>query len=747
MAADDIIAPIQSGQGAAGRGVPAPIDYRQIERPIEGITPYHLQHSGGEQHAEALARVFKEFEGGAQAIEGAINKKAGAQAGAAAGAAGNPELKTGLAAITASGEAYNAAAHTAYIARTKDNLDAHLTEIEQDTAGDPISFQQRAQAAADAALKAAPDVYKPELQIDLTHRINAGVARTREQAIVTARNDAWASYTDGRDSRIQSTVKTASALTGDAQTAVIQNALMNDRSLLDGLVKARAISPERAAVLHDKFNGDMTSAVHDGYVSATVDRFMENSRAGDVEAADRAWKAYVSDPQHSEDDKNAVTTKYLAETTKYHEMQSRVYANDIAGVGQRLVQGVYGNSIEPEIRHLYKIGALSPEGLHSLLDQSMRNQVQGLEDDSTNQAFDAALNGTGPKFDPASASAKKAADTYVKTHMLSSNIAPLSDMWTATMSNFAQRTNIIPPLALAQIRIGLISDDPNVAARAAASAERIRSQNKDLDPYDKDPKAAATASMIDANLKSGMSAVRAVTLARQTLDRDEGQRKVIDAQYKKLVEQSPGANTKALQSALDSATPGMFNRAPNVSANPGLVAENDRLVGMFYGLTQDIDKSRQLAAQQIQTVWGVQHVNGAPELVKHPIPDKLAPIVRADLAERAKGSGFAGDPAELRLVPNSFTDSSDGRIWAVHHVDPKTGLEDVLLDDKNRPLAYSLPSTQQAFDGAVQALEDKKIAAAKAEREAKIKNRADQMLFEQQLADQYLTGGGRRAAQ
>lgn len=743
--ANDFIPEAQAGEGAAPRGAPAPIDYRQIERPIEGITPYHLQHSGGAEHAEALQKVFREFGGAANAFAEQSAKKAGVAAGAAAGASptGDGSQKTGLAALTTYGSSYNAAVQVAYLSRTKDNLATHIEQIRQDNEGDPATFEVAARAAAAAALKEAPNAYKPELEIDLNHMINAGIVRTREQQIQSARSEALSSYTDNRESRIQTLVKTSSALRGDEQSAVLTNALADDKSRLDALVKARAITPERAAQWHAKYNSDMATAVQAGHIDYLTSTAMDHVRAGDLTAGDEAWKKFINDPNNSEDDKNAFTKQYHAESTAYHEMQSRAHAEDVGTLMQRLVQGVYGSGVENQMHQMFKQSILSPEQLHGLLDHSMRNQVQAIDDDNSNKLVDDAMHGHGG-LDPESATAKKAVDTYVKTHGLLSNMPPLSDTWTAMVSHIAKLTNILPPVAMAQSRISLVQGTAKEQAMAASALERIRADNPNLDPYDKDSKSAARASLIDQNLKVGMDPVRAVEKADAVLDRPEAIKKQDEANYTKIAQQNPQANTRVLQSIFNKATPGLFSSAPPVPN--AMAAENERLTRDFFSITGDIGKAQQLAGQQLMTVWHQTSMNGTPELVKHGIPESQVPAVRADIATRAADWNYAGDPKDLKLIPNQFTDATNGGVWTVVHVDPKTGDRDVLLTKDNRTVVYSPPAPPDPAI-ALQKANDESLARAKAQRDAQRKNSTDQILFEQQLSDQYFSPhAGRRPA-
>lgn len=752
MADNDLAAPIQSGEGPAPRGAPliGP-DYRALQAPA--VVNTNLPDNGAAERAAAMGRAFREFGDVSAKVGNQLMSQAGREAGAKAGLDPNFQPKTGLASITAYGSAYDAAAHVSYINGTQAQVENALSTAEQDAAGDPVAFQTRAAAIGEAIVKQAPDMYKPELTNMIALRMQAGMTRTRAQAIQTARSDAYESYTSTTGSRIDTALQTASTLPGDQQAALVQKTIEDNRTQLDALVQARAITPERSAILQNKFQAQMTTAVQDQYTNNTVNHFMDLARAGDVDAADRALHQYITDPANSDADKAAVTKAYMTQADTFTQLQGKLHANDVAAIGQSLVQGkglpagqgAYGPDIEPQIHQLYKIGAISPELLHSLMDQSMRNQVNSIHDDSSNQLIDAAIHG-GPKLDPEDKTVVKAADTYFRTHVAMSGVQPLSDPWVVGASAFARQTNIIPPSVLSQIRIGLISGNPQQAAQAAAAAERIRAANPQLDPYNKDPRSAAIANEINANTHAGMAPAAAYQTAVQTVDRPEAQAKVIKANYAQIVKQDPNGNGKALQDAMDAQVPGLFAKAP--PAPVPLQAEYSRLVSTYYGMTQNIDTARKLAVQQTQTTWGMSQMNGTPELVKYP-PEKLGitpQVIRSDVAASVKAAGYAGDPSQVHLTPNSNTDASGGRIWTLTHVDPKTGFPDVLLDQANRPLQYQVPAGPD-FAKARQALIEQRIALAREQRDANRKNSADQTMYEQQLADQYLNGNPMQRAQ
>lgn len=758
MSDDNFIAPMSPGGAAGGTtSTPAP-QYRQVQSPTQLLEARFLPDSGAANRAAALADTFKQFSKTSQDVADKLNINAGTQDGAAAGLDPNFAPKTGLAAITAYGSAYDAAAHVSYVNAQHTAMEGQASDIEQKSAGDPVTFTTVATAARDAAVKNASPIYQPEILASWNQRIMAGTSRLKEQAIVTARSDAWESYTSSIDSRQRAALTTAAQLPPDQQAAVIQNTITENRQQLDALVTARAITPEKSAVLQNRFVEALQNQVHGQYTSTTVDRMMDLARAGDVDAADAAMHAYVTDPNNSDTDKNAVIKDYEDEREKYTKLQSQVHAKDIANVGQQLVQGdgeingqgAYGSKIEPQIHQLYKIGAINPEGLHSLLDQSMRNQVKAIGDSVDNYNIDALMHGQGQKLDPKDTAAQDAVDTYFKSHIALNGTTPADASYAIGASAIVKATNIVPKSVQSQIRIGLISGDPVGAVNAARLADRIQQNNPQADLYASDPKLAALSSLINDNLRAGMAPAAAYTMATSQVNVTPSEKDIRDKAYADAIRKQNGGNADAtnaaaLQKSVNSLyAPHFWNSNPP-AAPVAMQAEYESLVKQFYQNTTDLPKSQALAAAQLQKTWGVSKVNGAPEIMKYPIPDADVPLVRADIAKSAAAAGYTGDAAQLHLTPNGLTDQSSGRYWSVTHTD-EHGVTDTVLDSHNQPIVYDARQSPQDYAKYRQGQIDKKLDDARQLRDVQRSMDAEQIPGEKHLADFYLKPSGAMAS-
>ena len=167
-------------------------------------------------------------------------------------------------------------------------------------------------------------------------------------------------------------------------------------------------------------------------------------------------------------------------------------------------------------------------------------------------------------------------------------------------------------------------------------------------------------------------------------------------------------------------------------------AEYNGLVRQYYDSTANLPQARELAEAQLHKTWGVSSINGAPELMKYPIPQQMVPTVRADIASSVKAAGYQLDPSQVHLVPNAYTDASGGKVWSLVHTEP-SGLSDVLLGKDNRPLVYHVP-TGPDFVAAREKIIQQKLTQARQLRAEQRQNSSDQIMFEKQLSDEILRG-------
>jgi len=739
MADADFIPPVINNGGTGSvnvGGVRAP-DYRQIQSPAEvnvrGID--RAASAAGDAaagRARELGDAFKQFEGDANAIGDKLAVQKGQAAGAAAGAAGTGAPISGLASITPYAGAYNAAVHSTYITNSQLSLEQHLSDIEGQNVGNPDGFQTQSTAVVQAALKQMDPTYVPEMSLWAQSRIQAGLNRQNDQKATDVRNQALATYQSATPDLTTAAIHTAIALPGPQGDAVISKLYQDDRDKLNALVASRVITPEQANTLHQKFLADADNQFTGARIDKSLQPILQTMRSN-VEAADKL--IVTPDPNLAPAENATRVQEFEKEREQYVKSQSQAHVDDLAGVHQQLAGGSYGADVEGQLHGLYKQGALTEEGLFSGLAESLRNQKADAEDQASMKLVDDVVHGVrqGP-LDPKDSTQAAAVDKYFQEHIALSGQGIGDQQYAAGAAEVFRQTGILPASVQSRIRIGLLSGDPVRAASAAGLAAKIQGVNPTADSFVSNPRLAAISGLINDNVKAGLPVTQAYTMALRAVDIPEGERKVRDQNYGAAVKSTNNTNSAALQQQLDKATPGMFAHSP--PAPIPMQAEFDSLTRQYYDQTGNIGKARDLAGADVQKTWGVSTVNGSPELQKYPVSDAQVPTVRADIATSAKAAGYDGDPLQLHLTPNANTDASGGRIWSLTHVAPD-GAQDILLGPNNRPLQYSMPSTQN-FAQARQALIDQKLDRARQQRDFDRQTSLDQIPGEKQLADHYL---------
>jgi hypothetical protein len=275
-----------------------------------------------------------------------------------------------------------------------------------------------------------------------------------------------------------------------------------------------------------------------------------------------------------------------------------------------------------------------------------------------------------------------------------------------------QQTNILPKSAESWARVALLSNDPIAAGQAADFMSRVHQAKPNAYAWNEEPKLSALASVLQDNMAAGIDPVQAYELARKTTwDMKESDVKVREENYRKLLKKDPNVN--ALGDTLNEDR-GFFQS--DLPVPVGAQAEYEGLVRQYYLLTDDLAQARKLAGKQVRSSWGQTTVNGKPEITKYPVERFGLPpeVVRADIAAAVEPLGL--DPARVRLVPGPSTDRTKGMTWALGYID-ETVMPEIVLDAKNRPLAYALP-TGQGFGEAREAARRKNLARARAEQEA-----------------------------
>jgi hypothetical protein len=715
------------------------IDYRQTQQPFELRQPWHVPGSGAAQEAEDLAHALNTFSKGASHVGDILNTNQGRSEGAAAGA--NPatfQPKTGLAAVTAYGASYNAAAHVTYVANTQTAIEQSIDAAEQANPHDPIAYQAQVQAARDATLKQTPALYQPEVQTMFDRRIEAGHNRIAEATIKQGQQDGVASYTGTQESRIRTAVRTAADLPDDKATATIQQAMHDNATMADGLVASGAISKMRGDLLKQEFQDKITEEVHTHHAESVAGNWISSARTEqDITIGDKALASYVNDPANSNEDKARIGAEYARQREQFEHQQGILHAPEVQSLasyieqipGEKEGRGGFGPGVLAQIDKARTQGWITTEYARSLSDRAALNAEKGKNDDADTYNVDRVWHGQDPKFDPKDPKAGKAVDTYFKTLVASNGFAPGTDGYNALAVSTMQHTSVVPPVIRKSIIADLASGDPDRAVAAARLQERMHTANPQADIYQDDAKSAAFGDTLQRNVEAGMPNAQAYQMARDQVDAPKNVQEQRKLDYSDTVrtatEKNPHkANSDVLQSKLSDAADAHFwnSNAEAPVAGPAMRAEYEGLVQEFFTRTGKMDQAQDLAFKQVQKTWQATTVNGAPELMKWGPSADETPVIRDGIAQTVKAFGLKDDPATIKLTPFGGTNLSQGRYWNLTHSNG-----DLVLDDKNQPVTIDTAKgrPQYAERLAKQQAADKASAVAKAKIERGIQQTAD----------------------
>lgn len=286
--ADDFIAPIQPGQGAASSGGQnrTAIDYRTLQNPAQVRTD--LPSSGAAERAAELSRVFKEFSSEATNVSDTLSTQAGSIAGAAAGATGHPQYRTGLQRFSTYSQAFNNAATGAYAIQAKAAADDAAARLRVEANNDPATFAATFSARRDAVVKAAPPQAQGELMALYNERLAAGIAAISGDQAAEIKATHKATY----DMGVQRQTSRVAILQG-SENPQDQLKAMDEQvqltQIIDGGVKSGLYSPAEAQAMHISSARAITEQVF----STQVDRELAKPGGDPMTLLERFRQAHI----------------------------------------------------------------------------------------------------------------------------------------------------------------------------------------------------------------------------------------------------------------------------------------------------------------------------------------------------------------------------------------------------------------------------------------------------------------------
>lgn len=666
----------------------APTRYRQIQSPVS--LDVANNDTGASTVARQLSDSFANFANTGADIIGIGRAQQGAREGEAAGAAGNPKPRTGLRAVTSYGQAYNSAAEAAYQSKVQTDIDTTIDSIEQGNEGNLEGFEASAKGYADELIKSSPAEYRIRVQQTIAARVAAGATRVRGQQIAKQQNQQQADVLEGMQSRANIALKSAEVLPTVEGDAALVAAVSDNKAQLDVLVKDGVIDATTALKWQTAFHDQLDKGILNSRINATVDELMDASEAN-AEKGDAQLAKIMADPAIPQDQKELIFKGYKERNEQLSYERSRTHAEDSVNLAKALAAEDYGPVIEKAARGLYQRHAISLDEYQSAIAQSMRNEMKHLEDGADVATIDQIIQ-AGGSFDPNDPKIRKAVGKWFDIKTAAAGVTIGDPRWQAFAAEITKKTNVVPETAEKWARVSMLSGDPTQAALGASFMKRIQEANKRAWDYQKDPKIAAFADQLNANLAAGIEPTQAYKMADDNVYQvTPQQREQLNIEYRKSIKDDGTSNADALQSAIeDDAT------LDAAMSTPAMRAEYENLVSQYYTMNDgDLEGARKLAAEHVKTTYGVTRMNGEPQIIKY-APEAMYPgltpeIIRADVAETLKQVNYAGDPKEVSVVPTDQVGRTKGAGgWLLVHTD-EDGNREAVLGPDNLPVAYDLP--------------------------------------------------------
>lgn len=666
----------------------APTRYRQLQSPV--TLDVGSNDSGASSVAQQLSDSFKSFSNETLNAAGILRSQQGAREGEAAGAAGNPKPRAGLRAATSYGAAYNSAAEAAYQSKVQTDIDTTIASIEQGNEGNLAGFEASSKGFADELVKATPAEYRVRTEQTIAARIAAGATRVRGQQIAKQQNQQQADVLEGMQSRASLALKSAAVLPTEQGDAALIAAVNDNKAQLDALVNDGVIDATTALKWQSAFHDQLDKGILNSRIDATVDELMAASEAN-ASKGDFQLAKIMADPTIPQDQKDAIFKGYKDRSEQLFYQRSRTHAEDSVALAKDLAAEDFGPAIEARARALYQQHAISRDEYQSAVAASTRNEMKHIEDGADVAAVDQIIQ-SGGAFDPADPKIKAAVGKWFDLKTAAAGVTIGDPRWQAFAAEITKKTNIVPQTAEKWARVSMLSGDPSQAALGASFMQRIQEANKRAWDYQKDPKIAAFAEQLNANLAAGIEPTQAYKMADDNVYQvTPQQREQLTIEYRKALKDDGTSNADALQEAIsDDSTMDV------ATSTPAMRAEYENLVSQYYTMNDgNLADARKLAAEHVKTTYGVTEMNGQPQIMKYApeamYPGLTASIINTDKIEVLKAVGYAGDPAQVSIVPTDQVGRTKGAGgWLLVHTDADGNRESILGPD-NLPVAYDLP--------------------------------------------------------
>lgn len=461
---------------------------------------------------------------------------------------------------------------------------------------------------------------------------------------------------------------------------------------MDVITQLKSDSPTNLAIaaLDPKQRINALTLAQGAYVDQKAAAITDVFRTGGAQAGQAALNAIDKDPSIPADLRDDVRSRANTGVGQLREEAQRQYAPQITALHESLANGTATDSDRATIMGLVSKNAIGAAEAGSLLGTIDRQQTKDAGDEVWRlSVHDAIQNGT--PLDPSRKVVKDAVGTYFQNQ--TGGTSPGSAPYANLAASIAERTGVVPEPAMSWARASLTSGDPKTAASAASLIGMLQEHNpRALEYADDDKRITAMASTINEAVRSGADPIAAVNQARDRANIPQAEEKRLHDMWAKLrLDQTQASSL--INRVKDNLAPGLFDSMPPIPA--AMQGEYDKATQRYFDLTGgNAPQARDLAARDIQNIWGLTTINGQREIMPY-APERMFPgldpqLVRNDMAEAA------GTP-DPHLIYIDQTARTGGVTWALG-VKDKDGAYDIVRDDRGNPRLYNLPVTKIDYD-------------------------------------------------
>lgn len=440
-----------------------------------------------------------------------------------------------------------------------------------------------------------------------------------------------------------------------------------------------------------------TKAIEAGQVKATSDSIMSAYAADTTQGAKQVTDLDKSGLSQEQQFAVIQEVERQRNDLQMQRRQDPKIQQQMTNLQDSLAKGTPGPNALGDVDTLWHRGAVSDDQR-----QALRNRIEGIQGDTNNDAERMSwitdhYHNSVP-IDPKSTDNQKLVGQMFT--QMTQGVDPASPEYANYAADIAKRVGVIPEPAVSWARAHLVGGDPKSAAQAADLMSRVIEASPRDVSYAIDEKERALSSGISSAVNAGADPEAAVEVARKNSEMGDTQTKVLDEQWKKVLQKNPQAQSSDLAARLgkdDRFKPGMFSSVPTIPS--AMQTQYDTLTQDYFKYTGgDIQQARTLASSDLKRVWGVSEVNGKRELMPY-APEAMYPgltpdVIRSDISSAVPGR----TNVRLTLDPQR-TARSQGAEWNLTAPDDN-GLLEVMRDPKGNPLVYRLPITKEDYAAA-----------------------------------------------